>query len=147
MITEIQGYKFNFYKNEKNAFTLKNIVIYIFLYIPSLYFLYYYIIRPHKSILEGFIFVSFIYMVCDFGGMFSLFDKAVHHLPALLYDTLIVGGGCMALTQYMLYHYYDILKRYRPILLIGYFCTMFYFFYAAYKYNPDLSNLKGVVLF
>ena len=65
----------------------------------------------------------------------------------LLYDTLIVGGGCMALTQYILYHYYDILKRYRPILLVGYLCTMFYFFYTAYKYNPDLSNLKGVVLF
>ena len=146
MVSNIQGYKFNWYKNLENNFTFKNINLFTTGYILFVYFCYYYIIFPKKSILEGFIFISFITALWDI-CLFSLFDKAVKYYPLLLYDTFIVGGLCMVISQYILYNYYDILKKYIPLLFIFYILTMAWFFYEVYKYNPDLSNIKGVVLF
>ena len=146
MVSNIQGYKFNWYKNLENNFTFKNINLFTTGYILFVYFCYYYIIFPKKSILEGFIFISFITALWDI-CLFSLFDKALKYYPLLLYDTFIVGGLCMVISQYILYNYYDILKKYIPLLFIFYILTMAWFFYEVYKYNPDLSNIKGVVLF
>lgn len=146
MVSYIQGYKLNGYKNLENNFTFKNIVIFTLLYILLTFTLYYYIIIPKKSILEGFIFVLILYISWDI-CLFSLFDKAVKYCPLLLYDIFVVGGLCMVISQYILYNYYDILKKYIPLLFIFYILTMLWFFYEVYKYNPDLSNIKGVVLF
>jgi hypothetical protein len=99
---------------------------------------------PHKSIIEGYIYYLFCSAFWD-GALFSLFDKAVPHLPVILYDILIVGAGGMAISQYILYNYYNILKNYIPLLFILYLLTMMWFFYVSYKYNPDLSNIKGFV--
>ncbi len=135
MVSDIQGYKFNFFKNENNKFSFKNILIYTIGYIPFTIFLYYYIIREHKSILEGFLFICALYALWD-TSLYSLFDKGPHHLPVLLYDTLIVGGLAMIITQYTLYNYYTILKKYIPLLSILYLLTMSACIYKCYKYNP-----------
>jgi hypothetical protein len=137
MISDIQGYKFNFFKNEKNEFTFKNLFIFSFLYVALCVYIYYYMIQEHKSIAEGILFVSVFWMIFDFCFVVC-FDKYIHHIPVLLYDTFIVGGACMGLTQYILYNYYDTLKHYIPLLSLGYLCTMFYFFYTSYKYNPTV---------
>ena len=146
MVSDIQGYKFNFYKNEKNNFTLKNILINTLIYILVVLFIYYYIIREHKSLLEGYFFTSFLYALWD-ASLFTLFDKGVHHLPVLLYDTFIVGGLAMGVSQYIIYNYYTILKKHIPLLSVFYVSTMAYCFYKCYKYNPDLSNIKDIVIF
>ena len=78
---------------------------------------------------------------------FCMFDKSTKYLPVLMYDVLVVGGVCFVLAQYLLKNYYDILKNYTPLLFIFYFITMIWFLYECYKYNPDLSKIKGIVLF
>ena len=145
MISHIQGYKFNFYKNLDNNFTFKNIIIVTIGFI-LLYFIYYYIILNNKSLLEGFIFLSFIYFMWDI-CLFSCFDKATKYWPLLLYDIFIVGGLCMLISQYLYKKYYNILNKYIFILFILYLLTMLWFLYEVYRYNPNLSNIKGYVLF
>lgn len=146
MISNIQKYKTNCFKTIYNDFTLKWIFIFTIFSYLSLLFAYYYIIIPKKSLIEGFIFFSFLFMYWDINYLIS-FDKGVHHIPVILYDIFITGGLCMVISQYILYNYYDILKKYIPVLFIIYLLTMFLGVYECYKYNPDLSNIKGVVLF
>lgn len=146
MVSDIQGYKVNGYKNRENNFTFKNITLFTIGYIVFIYFIYYYIILPKKTILEGFLFTSFVALFWD-SCLFSLFDKGTQYYPLLLYDTFVVVGVCMVISQYMLYNYYVILKKYIPLLIVFYILTMVWFFYECYKYNPDLSNIKGFVLF
>jgi len=147
IVKDIQNYRPNMFKNLDDNFTLKNLIIFSLGYLFLIIFIYYYIIFPKKTCIEGFIFVSFIYGAFWETALFSCFDKAVNHLPVLLYDAFIVGGVCMVISQYIVYNYYDILKNYIPLLFIFYLITMIWFFYEFYKYNPDLSNIKGVVLF
>ena len=147
MLSKIQKYKINFFKNDKNEFILKNIFIYSFLYLFLYTFvIYYYIIEPNKNLLEGFIFGSFLCAIGDI-FLFSCFDKAVYHYDILLYDIFVVGGFCVLISQYLFTNYYYILKNYIPLLFIIYLITMIWFFYECYKYNPDLSNINGIVLF
>jgi hypothetical protein len=147
MITDIQGYKYNMYKDNNNNFTFKSIIIFIFVFIIFFAsFFYYYIIIPKKTVLEGFIFGTIITAIWD-GCLFLMFDKGVSHSAVLLYDTFIVGGLAFAIPQYIIYNYYDILKKYIFVLFVLYLLSLVLFFYSGYKYNPDLSNIKGIVLF
>jgi len=147
MISDIQSYKFNMFKNLNNNFSLKNIIIYVLLYVILLVFvIYYYIIKENKSLLEGFLFVSFLVAIWDM-CLFSCFDKATSHLPVLLYDIFIVGGFGTIISQYLFYNYYNTLKKNIWLLFIFYILTMLLFFYVCYRYNSDLSNIKGIVLY
>jgi len=146
MVSDIQYYKFNFYKNLENNFTLKMTSVAIIGYIALICIVYYYIIQNKKSIISGFIFTSILYLMWDV-CLFFMFDKAVKYWPLLLYDTFVVGGGCMAISQYILYNYYPILKNYIGVLFVLYLLTMAWTLYDCYLYNPDLSNIKGIVLF
>ena len=146
MASDIQGHKFNFYKNEKHEFIFKNIIICSLGYIGLVYFLYYYIILPKKSYFEGFIFMCIIYLMWDV-SVFFMSDKGSYYVPLLLYDAIIVGGVCMLISHYFFNNYYDILKNNILILFILYLLTMIWSFYECYRYNPDLSNIKRVVLF
>jgi len=146
MISEIQNYKINYFKNLQNKFNLKNIIIFGMLFPLCWIVLYYYIIYKKKTLLEGFLFMSlwtFSWDIC----LFSCFDKATPYFLLLLYDTFIVAGGSMLISQYIIYNYYDILKNYTILLFIIFLLTMFWFFYECYKYNPDLSNINGIALF
>ena len=82
-------------------------------------------------------------LVLEFVNIFSL----LFYYKVLLFDIFIVGGFSIILTKYLLDNFYDILKKYIPLLFIFYLLTMIMFYYESYKYNPDLSNIKGVVLF
>jgi hypothetical protein len=147
MISDIQGYKFNFYKNLENNFTLKNITAFTVLYVGVFTFaLYYYIIQNKKSIIDGFIFITLLALMWDV-CLFFMFDRATKYLPLLLYDSFVVAGVCGIISQYLLYNYYPVLKKYIGFLIVLYSATMVWFLYESYKYNPDLSNIKGIVLF
>ena len=136
MITDIQGYKFNFYKNEKNQFTIKNILIYIIGYIVAAGVIYYFTIRNHNSLLHGLFFIIFAWCVMWDIALFSLFDKATHHIPVLLYDIFVVAGVGFAISHYLIYNYNNILKKHIPLLFILYLLTMGNFLYDCYMYNP-----------
>lgn len=136
MISDIQGYKFNFYKNEKNEFIIKLIVTFFIGYIILLLFIFYYI-DVFNINFKNFWFIVFIYFLWD-SAFFLMFDKGVYHWPVLLFDMFVVGGFCIVITQYIINNYYNILKNYTPLLFIIYLLTMLLFFYECYKYNPDL---------
>jgi len=145
MISYIQGYKFNFFKNYENEFILKLIITFTLGYIILLLFIFYYT-DVFDINFKNFWFIVFLYFLWDI-AYFCMFDKSKKYLPVILYDVLVVGGVCLLLTQYLLHNYYNILKNYTFLLFIFYLLTMIMFFYECYKYNPDLSNIKGVVLF
>jgi len=144
MYTDIQQYKFNFYKNDKNEFVLIRIFLFIVGYLGLLVIIYYYIIKDKKSIFDGSLLVTIMYAMWDC-CLYFFFDRAVKHLPVLLFDTIVLGGVNMAISQYILYNYYNTLKKYIPLLFIGYLGSMLWFFYACYQYNPDIWNTKRVV--
>ena len=135
MYTDIQGYRYNFFKNEKNQFTFKSIFVYTIVYILLSVFIYYYTIRQHKSLLQGLIYMLPLYLSWDL-CLYTSFDKGTHHVPVLLYDVFVVGGVGFAISRYLIYKYYNILKKHIPLLSVLYLLTMGYFFYVNYKYNP-----------
>ena len=143
MISDIQKYKYNVFKNGKNQFTFKNIIIYCLIYLWLPIILYFFIIHPHKSYIEGFC-LSLSLFSCDL-ALFSFFDTATLHYKVLLFDVFIVGGAGMLLSQYIIYNYYNIIK-YTLFLFILYILSMIIFMYTLYKYNPDLSNITGYSL-
>ena len=146
MISYIQGYKFNFYKNSENEFKIITPLTLTGGYVILLLFIFYYIENIFDINFKNFLFIVFLYFLWDFAYL-CFFDKAIKYLPVLLYDIFVVGGVCLLLTQYLLNNYYDILKNYTLLLFIFYFITMILFLYECYKYNPDLSNIKGISLF
>jgi hypothetical protein len=138
MITDIQQYKFNMFKNDRNQFSFKNIIVYTLLYGCLPIILYFYIIYPHKSLFEGFCLSSLLFFSCDI-GMFSFFDIAKYYYKVLLFDIFVVAGIGMLLSQYIIYHYN--VKSYISFLFILYILSMLCFFYICYQYNPDTSNI------
>lgn len=145
MFSDIQGYRFNFYKNEKNEFILKNIIVFSLIYILLSCIFYYYLIILKKGYIESFLIVIYSYAFWDL-SFFCMFDKGVYHWPVQLFDIFIVGGFSIVLTKYILNNYYDTLKNYTSLLFVLYLITMILFFNKCYTYNPDLSNIKRVVL-
>lgn len=134
MVSDIQGHKANFYKNEKNEFIIKNIFIFTILYIGVAIFFYYYIVIPKKSLTESVIFSVILYGAWDC-AIYMCFNKATYHLPVLLYDMFIVGGVGLSLAYYITTKYYQVLKNYTPLLIVLYFLSMILFLYKAYLYN------------
>lgn len=132
--TDIQGYRFNFYKNKEGNFRPLRTIIYIFGYILVALFLYKYSILSHMSYTESFIFISLFYSLWD-GCLIVSFDKALNHLPVLFYDILVVGGVGMLTTMYIFNNFYATLKTYLPLLVLFYFVTMGTFLYKSWEYN------------
>ena len=133
MVSDIQTSKLNY-------MTIKWIAVVSIGYIIFGAFLYYYMIHPTKLYIEGFVFLSAMYLLWD-GALFFLFDRASKHLLILLYDVFIVGGVGMIAAMYILNNYYSILKSYTVPLLCCYIASMCWYLYECYKYNPDLSKL------
>lgn len=134
--TDIQGYRFNFYKNKEGYFTPIRAIVYIFGYIVVALFLYRYCINTNMSYPESFIFVSLIYSMWD-ACFVTTFDKSLNHLPILIYDTLVVGGVGMVTTMYIFNNFYSTLKTYLPLLVLFYFATMGAFLYKTWEYNKN----------
>ena len=135
LTSDIQGYRFNFYKDKQGNFAPLRSFVFIVGYIVIAVFFYVYCIMPNMGYTESFIFISIIYLFWD-GCLFTLFDKGLHHLPVLLYDSFVVGGFGMVTILYIFNNFYSTLKNYLPFLIIFYFTTMVAFLYEFWKYNP-----------
>jgi hypothetical protein len=134
MLTDVQGYKFNLFKDKNNNFNPKNSIIYSFGYVIVCFFLYYFVIRERKSYWAGLIYLLPWYLMWDV-GLFSCFDKAEKHIAVLLYDTCIAGLLNIFASQYIFYNYYNTLKNYIPLMFVLYILAMSWFYYENYKYN------------
>lgn len=141
MLTDIQGYKPNFYRDEKGKVNLKSPLVFIFVYPVIMYFIYHYTIVSKKSIIEIALFTSLLYALWD-AAIFLCFDKANYHIPILMYDTFVVGGLGVGFAAYILYNFYDVLKQYIPALSILYILSMIAFLKYAYEYNSSFTCLK-----
>ena len=144
MCSDIQGYKYNWFKSQDNKLKLYNIillslgyVIFVFIFSKMLGE------KLFKVNLYSFALMVIVCVAWDF-GLYTLFEKSTKHLPVLLYDMIVVGGLCLVLTQFIFNKYYKILEKNIPILVLLYFINMFLFFYVCYKYNPDVSNITGI---
>ena len=142
--SDIQGYKYNWFKSKDNKLRLIQVLTFILGYITMLFMF--------NKILGEKIFninlVSLLLIISWYSfwdlGYYLMFDKALKHLPVILYDIFIVGGLCLVLTQFIFNKYYKILEKNIPMVVLLYFVTMFLFFYVCYKYNPDISNINGI---
>jgi hypothetical protein len=146
MISGIQGHRANYFKNKNNYFSCKYSFILSLGYFGFAIILYYYVIMQKKSLIYGFITIVILSLMWDI-AILSLFDFSSVYIITLMYDTFIVAGCGMLLAQYAYYNYYNVFKKILPLLFITYFLSMGWFFYESYRYNPDLSNIKGVALF
>ena len=144
MCSDIQGYKYNFFKSQDNNLRLIPLIIFSINY-PMWLFILSRLLgeKIFKINLVSFLFIVLIYGMWDF-AYYIMFDKALKHLPVLLYDMIVVGGLCLVLTQFIFNKFYKILEKNIPILVLLYFVTMFLFLYVCYKYNPDISNITGI---
>jgi hypothetical protein len=144
MCSDIQGYKYNWFKSQDNKLRLVPLIIFSLGYFTMVIcFSYFLGEKLYKINLVSFLFIIFVYAFWDF-AYYVMFDKALKHLPVILYDIFIVGGLCLVLTQFVFNKFYKILEKNIPILILLYFVTMFLFFYVCYKYNPDVSNITGI---
>ena len=143
MPSDIQGYKFNFYKNEKGELSLKLPFVFIIGYLCMIVFFYLYFKFEEIDYIDAFIITITYYLFWD-TGIFFMFDKGVYHWKVLLYDAFVVGGFGIVLTKYLFNNYYKFMNI--PLLFIMYLLSMINFLYECYKYNPDIKFTK-VVLF
>jgi hypothetical protein len=144
MCSDIQGYKYNFFKSKDNKLRLIPLFLLTIGYSFMLFIFHPFLgEKVFKINLYSFLFIVLVYAFWDF-AYYTMFDKALKHLPVLLYDILIVGGFCLVLTQFIFNKFYDILEKNIPILVLLYLLTMFLFIYVSYKYNPDISNITGI---
>jgi len=144
MYSDVQGYKYNWFKSQNNKLNIIPLFIFSFAYL-TMVLGFEKILGDdlYKTCSRSIILIFFIYGCWSF-AYFSMFEKSVKHLPVMLYDIFVNGILCLVLTQFIFNKYYKILEKNIPILVLLYFGTMFLFFYACYIYNPDLSNINGI---
>ena len=133
MVSDIQGYRYNFYKDVNNNFSLKDTIILTLGYIGFVLIFYYYIIFDKRSYLEAYIFGLIISLLWD-GAILTMFVKAENHIPILAYDACIVGAGGLVLATYLFNNFYEILLANIFPLIIAYYASMGWFLHTAYLY-------------
>jgi len=145
MIGECRLNKFNFYLNEKNQLTFKNIFLYSLGYaIFTIYIYYFGYIK--KSYLEVFIFIFVLYATWD-GVFLFCFNQGIYNLSILLFDIIIVGCFSLVSVKYLMINKYSLLKKYLPFFIVLYIFTMGMFYYKNFQLNPfSFSDIKGYVL-
>jgi len=144
MYSDIQGYKYNWFKSKDNKLKLNSSLIMTIGYFLTIFgFSKFLGEKLYKVNLFSFIFIICIWSTWDF-SYYTIFEAAYNYIPVLLYDIFISGGLCLVLTQLIFNKYYKILEKNIPMLVLLYFVTMFLFLYVCYKYNPDISNITGI---
>ena len=142
--SDIQGYKYNWFKSQDNKLKLNSSLIMTIGYFLTIFgFSKFLGEKLYKVNLFSFLFIICIWTTWDF-AYYTMFERATKYLPVLLYDIFIVGGLCLVLTQFIFNKFYKILEKNIPMLVLLYFVTMFLFLYVCYKYNPDISNITGI---
>ena len=144
MYSDIQGYKYNWFKSQDNKLKLNPLIITTIGY-PCYLFTIYKIIGEKLFSIN---FISFFVLILTYFmwdvSYYSMLEIATNHYLVLLYDVFIVAGLCLVLTQFIFSKFYKILEKNIPIIVLLYFVTMILFFYVCYRYNPDLSNITGI---
>jgi hypothetical protein len=143
MVSDIQGYKYNFYRDVNNNFSLKDTLILTFGYIGFVLFFYFCIIIDKRSYLLAYFFGIIISLLWDV-AILTMFAKAENHIPVLAYDAFVVGAGGLTLAAYLFYNFYDILRANLPLLIVAYFASMGWFLYDNYVYSnppPDFAAM------
>jgi len=146
MYTNIIGYKLNVFKNLNGNFNIRFILNWVLAVAILIFLQYNYIIKENKSLIEGFIFGFLLFAIWNLSILSCSFDKSFPYLLTICYDT-IMGGSIILISQYLIYNYYDVLEKNIWLLLLLFIISIFWYFYYSYQYNPDLSNIKGIVLF
>ena len=143
MYTDLEGYKYNWFKTENKLDLLRTINFswgyFIFMWVIGIILgdkLY----TPNKS---SILLIIWLWVTWSF-AYFIMLKRGLKHLPILLVDILFTGVACLLLTQFVFNKFYKILEKNIPILILCYFLTMFLFFYVSYRYNPDLSNINVI---
>ena len=143
MYTDLQGYKYNWFKTENKLDLLRTLTFswgyFIFMWINGIILgdkLY----TPNKS---SILLIIWLWVTWTF-AYYVMLKRGLKHLPILMVDTLLTGVTCLLLTQFVFNKFYKILEKNIPILGLLYFVTMFLFLYVSYKYNPDISNITGI---
>ena len=124
--TDIQGYKFKFFHDEKGNFTFVRLSIYLFGYVIVSMFVYKYVILTKMKYLESFFFLSFIYLIWDACYVQS-FNNVLSKVPLLAYDIFVTGGLAMVASIYLFNNYRTTLSL--PILFILNALSISLFFY------------------
>jgi len=144
MYSDIQGYKYNWFKSQDNKLKLNPLIIMTIGY-PCYLFTIYKIIGEKLFSIN---FISFLVVILTYFmwdvAYYSMLENATNHYLVLLYDVFIVGGLCLVLTQFIFNKYYKILEKNIPIVGLLYIVGIFSFVYVSFKYNPDISNITGI---
>jgi len=124
--SDIQGYKFKFFHDEKENFTFVRLSIYLFGYILVSLFLYRYVILTNMKYAESFFFLSFIYLIWNTCYVQS-FNNVLSKIPLLVYDVFVTGGLAMVASVYLFKNYGKTLSL--PLLFILNALSISLFFY------------------
>jgi hypothetical protein len=143
MYSDIQGYKYNWFKTEGKLDLMRTLIFSWGYFIMMWGFE---IIVGNKLYTTNASSLSIIIWLWSTWGFayYIMLKKANNHVRILLYDFFVTGVICTILTQFVFNKFYKILEKNIPILILLYFVTMILFFYVCYKYNPDLSNINGI---
>lgn len=143
MYSDIQGYKYNWFKTEGKLDLMRTLIFSWGYFIMMWGFE---IIVGNKLYTTNASSLSIIIWLWSTWGFayYIMLKKANNHVRILLYDFFVTGVICTILTQFVFNKFYKILEKNIPILCLLYFVTMILFFYVCYKYNPDLSNINGI---
>jgi hypothetical protein len=143
MYSDIQGYKYNWFKTEGKLDLMRTLIFSWGYFIMMWGFE---IIVGNKLYTTNASSLSIIIWLWSTWGFayYIMLKKANNHVRILLYDFFVTGVICIILTQFVFNKFYKILEKNIPILGLLYFVTMILFFYVCYKYNPDLSNINGI---
>lgn len=134
--SDIQGYRFNFFKTKTGELALMRPWVFTVAYILLGLMLYIYCAMKKMLYVEAFIFVTLMYLLWD-GCLFTMFDDGMNHLSLLFYDALVVGGVGIVSSLYIFNTFGNILRSYIPLLVVIYFLTMYAFLYKAWSYNKN----------
>lgn len=127
IVSDIQKYKFKFFHNEAGDIALIRTFIYVFGYLIVSLFVYRYVFQPGMKYMEAFLFVSFMYTLWDVCYLQS-FDRALTHIPEMLYDIFVVGGLGIVSTLYIINNFSKKINTFS--LLVFYLASMCLFLYT-----------------
>jgi hypothetical protein len=129
IVTDIQGYKFKFFHDEKGNFTFLRAGITLIGYVVITIFLYRYVILTKMKYFEAFLFISMLYVMWDVCYVIS-FNNVIDKLPIIAYDIFVVGGFGLVSTLYIINQYKNLNL---VILSILHILSILFFFYIQHR--------------
>ena len=97
---------------------------YLFGYLSIVYLLYYFVILKKESIKTAFMLGVICFLISDF-TVYWFFDDAKDYFFTFLFDSVVVGGGCFAVTTYLVQNYSMVLEKYIGVMILVYLVQLF----------------------